>query len=115
MQFVTIDKAELAQHLQTAYHKHVFKGGQQIAVNFKGSLKLKVTVREFAYLDITGKGDARGSSDLAIGQLLRETDIELRSKNPGIKFEGSSAGKANQVFKTGFNFLDLGIGGLNKG
>ena len=73
-----------------------------------------MTVREFTYLDLTGKsgGDAAA---LPIGQLLRETDIELRSKNPGIKFEGSSAGKANQVFKSGFNFLDLGIGGLNKG
>lgn len=112
-QFVTIDKAELAQHLQSTYQKHVFKTGQQLAVNFKGSITLKLTVREFTYLDLTGRG-AGGGGDLPIGQFLRETDVELRSKNPVIKFEGSSAGKANQVFKSGFNFLDLGIGGLNK-
>lgn len=112
VQFVTIDKGELAQFLQSTYHKHVFKVGQQFAANFKGTVKVKVTLREFSYLDIGAGG---GAAELPIGQLLRETDFELRSKNPGIKFEGSSAGKANQVFKSGFNFLDLGIGGLNKG
>lgn len=110
---ITLDAAELSDHLHVTYNNHVFKIGQQVAVNFKGTHKLKLTVRGFEYLDIGGKG----SEELGVrlGQFLRATELQLRkSASAPIKMTGSSSSKGQRLFEKGFNFEALGIGGLNK-
>lgn len=50
------------------------------------------------------------------GQFTRATEVQLSksAQAPNIKLQGSSSGKANKLFEKGFNFEELGIGGLDK-
>eukprot|EP00163_Fabomonas_tropica_P005021 TRINITY_DN1447_c0_g2_i2.p1 TRINITY_DN1447_c0_g2~~TRINITY_DN1447_c0_g2_i2.p1 ORF type:complete len:326 (+),score=69.20 TRINITY_DN1447_c0_g2_i2:824-1801(+) len=54
-------------------------------------------------------------TDAEFGQLLNATTVDLGSGNPAIRIEGSAkARRSKQIFVTGFNFSDMGIGGLDE-
>lgn len=129
---VSLDASEVADHLHRTLHNHVFKLNQSVPVAFKPELSLKVTVRGFEYLDLSGGSGgaaaggaaAKGASleggfevgGIRFGQFLRDTEVQLRKSASAatLKITGSSSSKGSQLFAKGFNFEALGIGGLNK-
>lgn len=130
-----LDASEVADHLHRTLHNHVFKLNQSVPVAFKPDMSLKVTVRGFEYLDLSGGGAAGGAGGgagaaakaagleggfevggIRFGQFLRDTEVQLRKAATAatLKITGSSSSKGSRLFEKGFNFEALGIGGLNK-
>ena len=123
---VTVDVGELARVVAETFNGQVFKASQQIFCGYtpdKGTkVVLKLTVLGFEYSELAGGGGGGGGGAGAgalgfkFGQLNKKmTQIELvkNAKADKLKVVGSSSGKANQLFEKGFNFEEMGIGGLD--
>jgi vesicle-fusing ATPase len=120
---VTIDAGELARHVSETYLGHVFKPGQQFAAMYHegqaDQAPVKLTILGFEFAD-TGTGGGGGAGAGAapgaprFGMVQKTTEVQLqKAKNTPIKMVGSSTGKANKLFEKGFNFEEMGIGGLD--
>ena len=131
-----VDAEELAQGVAQAFANHVYKRGQQIAYKYRkgdpeGEVDVKLKVLDFEVHSAEaaaggaagGSGGGKGGAAAAAGgargpthSVLRK-DTQLRiSKEAGattLKLTGSSSGKAMKLVDKGFNFADLGIGGLD--
>ena len=121
---LTIDAGELARIIAEAFNGHVFKLQQSFACMYggddgKAKATLKLTVLGFDYSDLAagGGGAAAGGLGVKYGQINKKlTAIELSksAKAAHVKMVGSSSGKANVLFQKGFNFEEMGIGGLDE-
>ena len=123
---LTIDVAELSRSTGDAFSGHVFKLGQSVAISYQhegvgNKVALKLTVLGFEYSDVAGGGGgaAGGASALGakFGQLskkLSQIEFSKSAKATNVKITGSASGKANQLFQKGFNFEEMGIGGLDE-
>jgi vesicle-fusing ATPase len=116
---LTVDVGELSRMFAEAFNGHVFKLQQQVVFSYapdgEGGKKtvLKFVVLGFEYSELAGGG---AKAPLAtFGQLNKKlTTVELvKNAKANIKMTGSSSGKANQLFEKGFNFEEMGIGGLD--
>ncbi len=120
---VSIDAADLARHVQETYYGHVFKSGQQFAAVYHegqpDAVPLKLTVLGFEYVDLgdsgAGAAAAAAAGGVRFGMVQKSTEVALsKNKNASaVKLTGSSTGKANKLFEKGFNFEEMGIGGLD--
>ena len=116
---VVIDAGELARHIVQTFSGHVFKTGQQFACLYhegqSDQVPLKLTVLGYEFAD-TGDGSSGGtsSSPSRFGMIQKTTEVQVsKGKAAPIKLQGSSTGKANKLFEKGFNFEEMGIGGLD--
>ena len=114
---VSIDAGEMAQTFATVFASHVYKVGQVVNAKYRdGSpdmVEVKLLVKAMEFLDVgTGGGGAAGG---AFGQVLKTTAVALSKAAAAttLKLTGSSSGKANKLIDKGFNFEELGIGGLD--
>ena len=124
---LVVDAGELSRIFADNFNWHVFKLGQQVncayAPDGESGKKavLKLVVLGFEYSDAAGgagagaAGGAAAAGAVKYGQLNKKlTTIELvKNAKANIKITGSSTGKANQLFEKGFNFEEMGIGGLD--
>ena len=118
---LTIDVGELGRVFSESFNGHVFKLQQQVAMSYapdgEGGKKstLKFVVLGVEYSEAAGGGAGAKPALAAFGQLNKKlTTIELvKNAKANIKITGSSSGKANQLFEKGFNFEEMGIGGLD--
>ena len=83
-----VDATELVQWLQRSFHNHVFKPGQQFLTNFADRVNLKLTVKGFEFIDLSGGGAAGG------GACGRADVIAARSRGhsvTGVELQGEGA------------------------
>jgi vesicle-fusing ATPase len=122
----TIDAGELAKTIVQTFTGHVVKVGQQLALIYRqgqpDAVPLKLVVTGFEVFDAaTGKGAGAatgamgaGSGGVRFGMIQKTTEVSLsKGKGAALKMTGSSTGKANKLFEKGFNFEEMGIGGLD--
>ena len=127
---LVVDAGELSRIFAENFNGHVFKLQQQVncayAPDGESGKKavLKLVVLGFEYSELAGAGAAGAGAAaggaaapgaVKYGQLNKKlTTIELvKNAKANIKITGSSSGKANQLFEKGFNFEEMGIGGLD--
>lgn len=119
---VTIDAGELAATVQAGFHGHVYKVGQQFAAIYRAGqpdeVKVKLVVKSLEFLDMKTSTKAAVQpvdAGSRFGQFTRATEVALSkaASAANVKITGSSSGKANKLFAKGFNFEELGIGGLD--
>mmetsp|Transcript_24883 Transcript_24883/g.53682 ORF Transcript_24883/g.53682 Transcript_24883/m.53682 type:complete len:754 (+) Transcript_24883:51-2312(+) len=115
-----IDTDRLASDFLLNYEGHVFEVGQIMAMDFEGTkIELKISVLQ--QMDLSGNGATSLSDDASrVGQFLAPTVLTFaRPKGSkgvsllGEKVAGGSAGSANTIFLSDFDFEKLGIGGLD--
>ena len=125
----TVDASDFSKAVLETFHGHVFKSGQTFAIAYQhegqgAKINVKLTVAGFEFADLAavaggagkGGGAAPGAGGMGFGQLSKKlTTVELikNAKSTNLKIQGSSSGKANQLFAKGFNFEEMGIGGLD--
>jgi vesicle-fusing ATPase len=122
---IVVDAGEMSRILAETFNGHVLKLQQAIVCNYQPEgeagrkATLKFVVLGFEYSDLAGGAAAGGGGAkpamAAFGQINKKlTTIELvKNAKANIKITGSSSGKANQLFEKGFNFEEMGIGGLD--
>ena len=114
---VSIDASEMAQTFVSTFVNHVYKIGQVVNAKYRdGSpecIEVKLLVKAMEYMDVGGGGGAAAGG--AFGQVLKTTAVSLSKSAAAttVKLTGSSSGKANKLIDKGFNFEELGIGGLD--
>ena len=125
----TVDASDFSKAVLETFPGHVFKSGQTFAIAYQhegqgAKINVKLTVAGFEFADLAavaggagkGGGAAPGAGGMGFGQLSKKlTTVELikNAKSTNLKIQGSSSGKANQLFAKGFNFEEMGIGGLD--
>jgi vesicle-fusing ATPase len=129
---VTIDAAELSLQASKAFNGHVYRRGQQMFLKYHqgeaDECVVKLTVKDMEFVDIGrgadgagavsgGGGGAGARAPSAVGQLIKVTTVQIakaaHKDNENLKLTGSSSGKAVKIIDKGFNFGELGIGGLD--
>ncbi len=129
---VAIDAAELALQASKAFSGHVYRRGQQMFLKYHqgeaDECVVKLTVKDMEFVDIGrgadgagavsgGGGGAGARAPSAVGQLIKVTTVQIakaaHKDNENLKLTGSSSGKAVKIIDKGFNFGELGIGGLD--
>lgn len=109
---VSIDATELSEAFKRSFVGQVFKVGQILAMDFNG-VKLDLSIDSFEHATI---GNTTSTSQL--GQLLMVTSI-LFKKMPGSTsniniMNGEVAAVNTGLFNGNFNFVEMGIGGLDE-
>ena len=74
-------------------------------------VEVKLLVKSMEYMDVGG-----GGPPTAFGQVLKTTTAQISKSAAAttLKLTGSSSGRAGKLIDKGFNFEELGIGGLDK-
>jgi len=114
---VKVDTDQLAEMFKATYAQHVLASNQVIAMDFEGS-KLRLTLTSVENLGSLDSASAEGGGDFHrnLGQVLQPTEV-MFSKAGGahISMEGSkqSGGGGATMFNKEFDFVKLGIGGLD--
>lgn len=110
---VPIDCDELSKGFKLNYVKQVMFEGQQIAMDFNGT-KLKLTVNSFSFANFGGSSS--GPAHQAKGLLLAVTNIDWKkatgTKNPIVLAGAAGPQRNDSLFKSDFDFEQMGIGGL---
>jgi len=113
---IQIDCNELSEDFKNSYVHQVFNIGEELAWTFKGN-KFSLCIQNF---DLAVIGDASTnpfaspSNDMALGQLLRPTEIVwLKVGGAAIQLSGSQQSRGTDLFQKDFDFGKLGIGGLD--
>jgi len=108
-----IDTVELERSILLQYEGHVFEVGRVLAMEFKG-VRLELCVKDCGQVDLSGDNNKVDQ----IGQLLAPTQITFgkvsgthRVNLTGEKVIGGAS--TNNLFLKDFDFVKLGIGGLN--
>ena len=114
-----LDTDRLARDFLLNYEGMVFEAGQTLAMDFEGT-KLECKVSALRQMDL-GDGEKGEDADAArVGQFLAPTVLTF-ARPPGralvslvgSQVAGGSAGGANTMFLSDFDFEKLGIGGLD--
>ena len=127
-----VDAAELAQGLVKEFANHVYKRGQVMVYKYRrgdaeGEVDVKLKVLDFevrseeeeaaggAGAGAGGKGAAAGARGPSHGVLRKDTAVKVSKDTAAanLKLVGSSSTKGMKLVDKGFNFADLGIGGLD--
>ena len=119
-----IDTDRLASDFLLNFEGMVFEVGQTLAMDFEGT-KVELKVHELHQMDLSSGGKKTAEMTMSddanrIGQFLAPTVVTFsRPKGAksislvGDKVAGGSAGAANTIFLSDFDFEKLGIGGLD--
>jgi vesicle-fusing ATPase len=125
---LSLDCPDLSREFLSQFSGQVFSLRQQLALDLGGT-KLDLTVEALDHADILGDnfgGQGQGGSGLLQGQLLHATSVFWKKSSSSvvkITFTGggdsdssaSASGAMNEtLFKSDFNFEQLGIGGLDE-
>ncbi|GMI06111.1 hypothetical protein TrVE_jg2405 [Triparma verrucosa] len=116
---VPVDTDALAEIFKITYDQHVIAVGQTIAVDFEGN-KLKVTcssVENLSDLDDSASNAENTMSDVKLGQILQpSTVLFAKAGGASLSLTGSSqsGGGGGTIFNKKFDFVSLGIGGLDE-
>ena len=117
---IVIDAAELSSSIAQTFNGHVYKLGQMCAIKYRegqaDAQQVKLTVKGFEFVDLGGGGAAASDAPRAsFGQLVKATQVSLTkaAAATNVKLTGSSSGRATKLIDKGFNFEELGIGGLD--
>ena len=113
---VSVDTDDLGEVFRSNYTHHVFREGQILACQWKGH-KLEVTVHKLQALQDDADGGAFGI-DAGLGQLLDPTVVSFVTKpTSSLTLTGSLLDESFEgtgtVFTKNFDFVALGIGGLD--
>jgi vesicle-fusing ATPase len=125
-----LDTDRLAKDVLLSYENQIFAHGRVLAMDFEGT-KIELTVKTIGQMDMhlqesssSMNVDRDTSMDMdapSMGQLLGPTVVTF-SRAEGSKLiiltgsslaEGASSGGANNIFLKDFDFVKLGIGGLD--
>ncbi|KAL3774879.1 hypothetical protein ACHAW5_007297 [Stephanodiscus triporus] len=118
-----VDTDRLASDFLLNYEGHVFEKGQTLAMDFEGTM-MEMQVGEMKQMDLgVAGGGGKGGGDVGAartGQFLAPTALSFSRPQGckslslvGSKVAGGSAGGANTIFLSDFDFEKLGIGGLD--
>ena len=129
-----VDTDRLASDFLLNYEGHVFEIGQALAMDFEGT-KLELKIKDLNQMDLSAGGGASNggnekkseeelivsdNTNNRVGQFLAPTVITFARPQGsnlvslvGDKVAGGSAGSANTIFLSDFDFVKLGIGGLD--
>ena len=111
---VKLDAGELNEHFMREYKGQVFRTGQQLAMNCLGQ-KLDVIVEgmEFAEVGSTAM-ETPGNVGLIVSNVTSISFSKRSGSTSPIAIVGGSTGSGGQenLFRSGFDFEQMGIGGL---
>ena len=109
---ITVKDTELLEIIKKSYTGTPFNNGTILYFNYNG---LGITI-EACELEIDPLGplnEERSSKNIVnFGFLAMDTNIDLASENRNYKIQSTKM-KAKQLTKFGFNFNELGVGGLD--
>eukprot|EP01034_Spumella_vulgaris_P025374 gene25374-31826_t len=114
-----VDCKELSLAFKRQFGGQIFIAHQLIAMNFNGQ-QLELMVVEFEHASLDSVSSSATSSEASNkGQVLTETNIVWKKPvdtKTQIIFSGqeSDAGRNNSLFRSDFNFEQMGIGGLDE-
>lgn len=101
-----VDAGVFAGLLHAKYDGHAFVPGHEVVVKYERA-QVRVKFRE---LYCNGPGDVAAS----VGTLAESSEIAVRgTKDCGLNIVGQASTQSKQVVGADFNFLKMGIGGLN--
>ena len=106
---------DISEAFLSHFEHQVFCAGQSLALDFEGS-KLDLTIESFEHISLDDPPTAKPSSR---GQVLKGQTQVTWKKAPGsqthIVFVGGAGPARNDsLFKSDFNFEQMGIGGLDE-
>lgn len=114
-----IDTDRLANDVLLSYEGQIFEPGRIVAMDFEGT-KLELTCKECERIDLGGGGEVEVDAFMSAGQLLSPTSLTFsRSEGSnavaliGSRVSGSGGSGAQNIFLKEFDFVKLGIGGLD--
>lgn len=111
-----LDCKEMSESFITQFATQVFCARQSLAMDFKGT-KLDLLVDSFEHAE-TGV-DNSGKQKSNKGQILQATTIEWKktpgsTANVGLLNGTNSSARKDDLFRSDFNFEQMGIGGLDE-
>ena len=112
----TIDCELLETKFKSTYLNQVYIQSQELAMDFP-STKLNLTVLKLSHIALDGL--VKQTTHVDCGQITHATQIKFK-KTPGTKapivLTGSSTGpgRNDDLFKSDFDFVSMGIGGLGE-
>ncbi|GMI18746.1 hypothetical protein TrLO_g14369 [Triparma laevis f. longispina] len=112
---VPIDTEVLGEMFKQTYDQHVLTPGQTLAMDFEGS-KLKITCQTLENLSDLDTS-ASNTSTITLGQILQPTQcLFQKAGGASLSLSGKcqSGGGGGTIFNKKFDFVSLGIGGLDE-
>jgi len=112
---VPIDTEVLGEMFKQTYDQHVLTPGQTLAMDFEGS-KLKITCQSLENLSDLDTS-ASNTSTITLGQILQPTQcLFQKAGGASLSLSGKcqSGGGGGTIFNKKFDFVSLGIGGLDE-
>lgn len=103
---VVLDCAKMNETLKMHFNSGAFHAGQELTMDYEGT-KLKLVVNCIEHVDSNGR-------KLVFGILLTSTAVNWTSE-PGasVKLDGQRSTGMRSILPKDFDFVKLGIGGLN--
>lgn len=112
----SLDCVELSEVFKAQFKEQVFSIRQQLAMDFKGT-KLDLTIESFEHVDV-GQPTGGSSSKKEQGQLLMVTEVDWKKAAGSLAnislLNGSTPERNDSLFRSDFNFEQMGIGGLDE-
>lgn len=107
-----LDGAEMTQHFVASYKGQVFRTGQQLAVDFNGT-KLECIVGAVEHADTGHASSAISDMGLLVPNVTSLVFSKRAGSSSKIAITGSGGGGGGEnLFRSGFDFEQMGIGGL---
>eukprot|EP01037_Dinobryon_pediforme_P019023 gene19023-19369_t len=107
---------KLSEVFKAQFKEQVFSIRQQLAMDFKGT-KLDLTIESFEHVDV-GQPTGGSSSKKEQGQLLMVTEVDWKKAAGSLAnislLNGSTPERNDSLFRSDFNFEQMGIGGLDE-
>jgi len=110
------DTDEMAREFLMMYPKQAFTTGQSICFKFKDKPLLEMLVKEMEQL-VVNAGEGQAPVKLRIGQVYQESQVVFeKGEGSSVGLVGKAKGKAQQqsIINPNWDFLNMGIGGLDK-
>jgi vesicle-fusing ATPase len=111
---VTLDAVELAEAFKKSFLNQVFRAGQILAMDFAGT-KLDLSIDGFEHATI---GEQPAAQKSPLGQLLNVTSLLFRKQTGSQSniniLNGEVSAVNTGLFNGNFNFVEMGIGGLDE-
>jgi len=109
---ISLDCNALSESFKSQFSGQIFCSKQQVAMNMDGT-KLDLVIDSFDHADM-GQGN---KTDRLRGQILQITTIEWKKATGTASItllNGTSLERNDSLFRSDFNFEQLGIGGLDE-
>ena len=111
------DTDAMAREFLMSYPKQAFTVGQKIAFKFGDRPLLEMTVKEMEKLCLQQLAEGQSPPKVRTGVVYPETCVIFgKGENGGINLVGKAKGKAQQqsIINPNWDFLNMGVGGLDK-